>query len=226
MREDSNHMVGIAPADVPVLRSTPTMDPATAERRLRALALDWIRDRHGDDRDPSRDYFAWRDDVRITHTRFCNTAAWAAHGREDPIYLDAAFGALLYHEGRHAMTIGFAPSRYGILVAQVQLRQRRGNRFLYRLPMPHLDFALDLLQRAFLNDPLHLVTGASTTTAIRRACGKNSNKLAPDAAALVERFYDQPLCDYVRTGETVQCDSEDGRVFARLALSSRGRRAA
>jgi hypothetical protein len=161
-------------------------------------------------------------DVRITHTRFINTAAWAEHGRDNPIYLDASFGALLYYRGKHVMTIGFALSRHGILVAQVQLRQKRGNRFLYKLPMPYLDFALDLLQRAFPDDTLHLVTGTSTTAAIRAAYGKNADKLAPETAARIECFYDQPLRDYVRTKETrklIRCTSDDGRVFARLALA-------
>lgn len=157
--------------------------------------------------------------VRITHTRSINTAAWAAHGRDKPLYLDASFGVLLYYRGEHAMTIGFAPSEYGILVAQVQLREKRGNRFLYKLPMPYLDFALDLVQRAFPEETLHLVTGTSTTSAIRSAYGKDADKLAAETITRVERFYDQALSSYVRTGETVRCGSDDGRVFSRLSRS-------
>lgn len=158
-------------------------------------------------------------DVRITHTRSINTAAWAEHGRDNPIYLDASFGVLLYYRGKHVMTIGFALSKYGVLVAQVQLREKRGNRFLYKLPMPYLDFALDLLARAFPDDTLYLVTGKSTTAAIRAAYGKNADKLAVETAERVEHFYDQPLAAYARTGKTVRCGSDDGRVFARLERS-------
>jgi hypothetical protein len=153
--------------------------------------------------------------VRITHTRSINTAAWAADGRDNPIYLDASFGALVYYRGRHVMTIGFAPSEYGILVAQVQLREKRGNRFLYKLPVPYLDFALSVIQRAFPDDSLYLVRGSSTTAAIRAAYGKNGT-LAPDTALRIERFYDrEPLQGYVRTSEVVR-GSDDGRMFARL----------
>lgn len=155
-------------------------------------------------------------DVRITHTRYINTAAWAADGRDNPIYLDASFGALVYYRGKHVMTIGFALSEYGVLVAQVQLREKRGNRFLYKLPMPYLDFALALLQRAFPDDVLYLVTGSSTTAAIRAAYGKNADKLSAEISERVACFYDQPLRGYARTGETVCCSSDDGRVFARL----------
>jgi hypothetical protein len=154
--------------------------------------------------------------VRITHTRYINIAAWAAHGRDNPIYLDASFGALLHYRGEHVMTVGFALSVHGVLVAQVQLREKRGNRFLYKLPMPYLDFALDLLRRAFPDDDLYLVTGKSTTAAIRAAYGKHADRLSAETAGRVERFYDQPLADYTRTGAVVRCGSDDGRVFARL----------
>src|SRR4029077_16762645 len=155
--------------------------------------------------------------VRITHTRSINTAGWATDGRDNPIYLDASFGALVYYRGKHVMTIGFALSEYGILVAQVQLRQKRGNRFLYKLPTPYLDFALAMLQRAFPDDALYLVTGSSTTAAVRAAYGKHPSP-SPEVLDRVSRFYDQPLRDFARLGETVRCDSDDGRVFARLVL--------
>lgn len=155
-------------------------------------------------------------DVRITHTRGCNTAAWAVHGREDPIYLDASLGVLLYHRGEHVLTNGFAVSRHGVLVAQVQLRKKRGNRFLYKLPGAYLDVAIDLLQRAFPDERLHLVTGESARTAIQRAYGKDADCLLPETLERVQRFYEQPLATYERTGATVRCGSDDGRVFAEL----------
>ena len=155
-------------------------------------------------------------DIRLTYTRSINTAAWAEHGRENPIYLDASFGALLYYKGNHVMTIGFACSEYGILVAQVQLRQKRGNRFLYKLPEPYMDFALALVKRAFPDDDLYLVTGASTVKGIRAAYGKNSDKLAVVTEDRIEQFYNQPLREYDRTDKTVNCCSDDGRVFVQL----------
>lgn len=155
-------------------------------------------------------------EVRITHTRSINTAAWATHGRDTPIYLDASFGVLVYYRGRHVMTIGFAPSEYGILVAQVQLREKRGNRFLYKLPMSYLDFALAILQRAFPDDALYLVTGASTVAAIRAAYGTRGS-LAAEVVPRLTRFYDQPLRDYERRKKDKVRGSDDGRLFVALA---------
>jgi len=153
--------------------------------------------------------------VRIVHTRSINTAAWAAQGRDNPIYLDASFGMLVYYRGSHVMTIGFAPSESGILVAQVQLREKRGNRFLYKLPMGYLDFALAMLQRAFPDDVLYLVTGSSTAAAIRAAYGTKGN-LAVETAERLTRFYDQPLRDYRRRRQYVARGSDDGRLFVAL----------
>lgn len=154
-------------------------------------------------------------EVHLTHTRSINTAAWAAHGRDNPIYLDAPFGVLLYFQKKHVMTIGFALAAQGVLVAQVQLRQKRGNRFLYKLPKNYIEFGLDLVQRAFPEESLYLVTGASTSAAIRAAYCKEEGPSAETLARIV-RFYDQPLITYARTSETVCGSSDDGRRFVRL----------
>ena len=153
--------------------------------------------------------------VRIVHTRSINTAAWAAQGRDNPIYLDASFGMLVYYRGSHAMTIGFALAESGILVAQVQLREKRGNRFLYKLPMGYLDFALAMLQRAFPEDVLCLVTGSSTAAAIRAAYGTKGS-LAVETAERLTRFYDQSLRDYRRRRQDTARGSDDGRLFVAL----------
>lgn len=158
-------------------------------------------------------------DVRVTHTYSINTASYSVHERSrtpgTSLYIDASFGLLLYYKGKHVMTIGFAFSNRGVQIAQVQLREKHGNRFLYKLPMPYLDFAIDLVQRAFPGDDIWLVTGESTVGAIRRAYGKNGT--LPDlTAARIERFYDQGLRDYTRTDKTAW-GPDDRRVFRRLA---------
>lgn len=162
--------------------------------------------------------------IRLTHTRYINTAAWAAHGRDNPIYLDASFGVLLYYKSKHVMTIGFAFSVCGILVAQVQLREKHGNRFLYKIPTPYLDFALDLLQRAFPNDKLYLVTGTSTVAGIKAAYGKNADNLPLETRMRIKRFYDQELSCYTRTRETVLGCGDDKRMFVCLMNRSESKK--
>lgn len=154
-------------------------------------------------------------ETRLTWTRSINTAAWAEHGRENPVYIDASFGLLLHWRGQHVLTIGFAPARRGILIAQVQLRHQRGNRFLYSLPMHPLDLAIDILRRAYPNEDLWLVTGTSSTHAIRRAYGKDL-KLADDTAARIETLYGRELEGYVRIPGDEVVSHTCGRRFTRL----------
>lgn len=165
-------------------------------------------------------------DVRITHTHSINTASYSVHERSrtpgTSLYLDASFAILLYYKSKHVMTIGFAFSDRGISIAQVQLREKHGNRFLYKLPMPYLDFAIDLLQRAYPDDDLWLVTGASTVEAIRRAYGKEASKFAQATADRIQRFYDQTLRGYERT-RAEMWGPDDRRVFRRLARSGASR---
>lgn len=158
----------------------------------------------------------------ITHTRAFNTAAWSAHVNSyDPkvgIYLDGPFGALLYYKGAHVMTIGFSVSTFGIAIAQVQLRQKHGNRFLYKLGANYLDWALDFMARAFEGETLWIVDGASNVAAIRSAYGKCADKIDEEAMARVRRFYDQPLRDYVRVAhDGRRPGADDGRRFVKLA---------
>lgn len=156
-------------------------------------------------------------ELRLSWTRTINTAAWAEHLRDVcPLYLDASFGLLLCFQGKHVLTVGFAPCDYGIMVAQVQLREKKGNRFLYQLPGHYLDFTLGLLASAF-RDPLWLVTGASATEAIRRSYGAQASSMTPEDEARIIEFYDRPLAKFARTEEARRCE---GRTFVRLAPAS------
>lgn len=153
-------------------------------------------------------------ELRLSWTRTINTAAWAEHLRDvRPLYLDASFGLLLYCQGKHVLTVGFAPCDYGIMVAQIQLREKKGNRWLYQLPGHYQDFALGILASAF-HDPLWLVTGASATEAIRRSYGAQGSTMTPEDEARIVEFYDRPLANFTRTSETRRCE---GRGFVRLA---------
>lgn len=158
-------------------------------------------------------------DVRITHTRTVNQAAWA-HDLRD-LYLDASFGLLLYYKGEHVLTVGFAPMYRGILVAQVQLRQKKGNRFLYKLPGHYIDVALDILARAF-DGPMWLITGESAVSAIRKAYGNKPCTVGGEIAERIQSLYSRPLDAYDRLpGAT--CSYEDRtyvQIVRRVAKAS------
>lgn len=152
-------------------------------------------------------------EVRIAHTRSINQCAWAwADGLRD-LYLDASFGLLLYYKGEHVLTWGFVPSRYGILVAQAQLRQKKGNRFLFKLPKHYLDLGLEILARAFPREPIWLIKGASSVEATRKNYGKLPCGITEEGAERITALYDRPLEAFQRGTKTMR---QDGRTFVRL----------
>lgn len=137
-------------------------------------------------------------DVRIVHTRGSNTAAWSWQIRD--LYIDAPFGLVISYKGEHVLTVGFAFAADGILIAQVQLRKKKGNRFLYKLPKPYLDLAIDLIAAAYPDEPLWLIEGASAASAVKQSYPEDErDKITPEVEARIASFYNQPLREYVRT---------------------------
>jgi len=68
----------------------------------------------------------------------------------------------VYHGDEHVLTIGFsvAPNDR-FLVTQIQLAKPKGNRFLYKLPLPYVDYVLSRLTLAFARFEIFLVDGGS-----------------------------------------------------------------
>lgn len=94
------------------------------------------------------------------------------------------------------LTVGFAPARRGILVAQVQLRNKKGNRFLYKLDQHYLNLALDILARAFVGQDLWLIDGVSAVKAVKRSYGTSPCSMTADDEARIQALYDRPLAAY------------------------------
>lgn len=97
-------------------------------------------------------------EVRLDYTTGCNECGYSQHSRT---FLDGVFGFLVHYRGEHVMTLGFSVmAGHRLLVQQVQLKNRRGNRWLYKLPEKYLEHVLDRFQAAFPAHKLHLVDGA------------------------------------------------------------------
>lgn len=96
-------------------------------------------------------------ELRLDHTTSCNERGYSEHSRT---YLDGVFAYLIYYKGKHVMTLGFSfMSNRRLLVQQVQLKNRRGNRFLFKLPKNRIEFVLDRFKAAFPRHKIFLVDG-------------------------------------------------------------------
>jgi hypothetical protein len=151
-------------------------------------------------------------ELRLTHTSYFNTQGHAVSCSKH-LWLDAPFGALLYYKGSHVLTMSFGVGQGGVYLTQIQLRQKKGNRFLFSLGSHHLDFAVGLLSSAFGRTPLWLVTGSSAVEGVRKSYKVGACTMTDADALRIQSFYDHPLTGYNRTGKVVECQ---GRKYERI----------
>lgn len=97
-------------------------------------------------------------EVRLDFTTGHNERGYS---RESRTFLDGVFAFLVYYKGEHVMTLGFSvQTGMKLLVQQVQLKNRKGNRFLFKLPSNRLEFFLSRFALAFPNHTLCIADGA------------------------------------------------------------------
>lgn len=130
-------------------------------------------------------------------------------------------GALCYnivYKGEHVLTIGYSASRYGILMTQVQMAKKKGNRWLYKLPQHYFDYAIERMRANFSGHQLWLATGKSMVEHVRftyKNGGGPHGETSPNAEAMerVLNLYDRELAGFTRDDETIDYNR---RVFRRL----------
>jgi hypothetical protein len=96
-------------------------------------------------------------ELRLDFTTWFN---YRGYSRESRTFLDGVFGFLVYYKGEHVMTLGFSFARdRRLLVQQVQLTKRKGNRFLFKLPANRVEWILQRFGEAFPNHVLCIADG-------------------------------------------------------------------
>lgn len=96
-------------------------------------------------------------EVRLDHTTGYNECGYSKYSRT---FLDGVFAYLIHYKGQHVMTLGFSVLKdRTILIQQVQLKDRRGNRWLFKLPANYLEYVLDRFREAFPKHSLFLIDG-------------------------------------------------------------------
>jgi hypothetical protein len=95
--------------------------------------------------------------VRLDYTTGHNECGHSEYSRT---FLDGVFGFLIYYRGQHVMTLGFSiMGRRRLLVQQVQLKNRRGNRWLFKLPRNYMEYVLARFRESFPRHRLHVIDG-------------------------------------------------------------------
>jgi hypothetical protein len=124
-------------------------------------------------------------EVRLDFTTYHNERGYS---RESGVFLDGVFGFLVYYEGEHVMTLGFS-IMHGrrVLVQQVQLTRRKGNRFLFKLPSNRVEFFLQCFAAAFPRHTLCMADGGDvglvSLESYKRGLGHVLRRLSEESSA-------------------------------------------
>lgn len=83
-------------------------------------------------------------------------------GVESGVFLDGVFAFLVHWRGEHVMTIGFSiASGHRLLLQQVQMTKRTGNRWLFKFPGNRMELVVDRLKSAFPTHEILVVDGGA-----------------------------------------------------------------
>ncbi len=113
-------------------------------------------------------------DIRLDYTTGYNPYGHSEHTRT---FLDGTFAFLVYFRGKHVMTIGFSVMAGRVLLLQqVQLKEPRGNRFLYQFPTPYMQQVITCMKASFPRHKINLIDGNDLMNKTERDYTKSLNE--------------------------------------------------
>lgn len=130
-------------------------------------------------------------------------------------WLDGDIGLIISFQGEHVMTIGVSPSATGLLVNQIQLLKKQGNRWLYKLPKPYFEHMLERLSLACEAEgiDMYLVKGESLRDQIKALYEKLT--LDDQTGERIRRTYNQPLASLSRSRANTVINGHKYRKLSR-----------
>jgi hypothetical protein len=112
-------------------------------------------------------YFTFQEEdfsVTLDWARGYHALGWSESSH---VFLDGAFALLLHYKQEHVMTIGFSPiSGRRILIHQIQLVKKKGNRFLYTLEKPYMSWVLEKVRHGFPTMEVSLIGSESVVRSV------------------------------------------------------------
>ena len=150
-------------------------------------------------------------EVRLDYSTYYNPNGYSQYTRT---YIDGPLAYMIYHKGKHVLTIGFVPTTFGLLITQVQLAQAKGNRWLFKLPCHYLDFAIQQMAEVFHDTRVYLAEGNSMVEWVKSQYGKDLPKYEEniDSKRIIsfynmelERFKRYPSSHNVTGAKGIEC---------------------
>ena len=131
-------------------------------------------------------------------------------------WLDGTYGLIIVKDGKHVATVTVSPTQNGLLVHQAQCKEKKGNRWLFQLGCPILEWAMNRLRIVCepLGIPLYLIEGES---AVQQVAKSYRDKLPADWHELhserIRGLYNAPMAHFTRNDDYVR----KGLTFHRMA---------
>lgn len=169
--------------------------------------------------------FAEGFETRINFASWCNEYGWShfnhldENGNFDRCQTDGAFLYPIFYQNKHVLTIAVSPSRHGLLLNQVQLKHKKGNRWLFKFPNLLAHVVDKLASLCFLYKiPLLIVDGESKVTGVYKSYGKDyaPSEWSEETQTRIRNFYDQQIPGFIRTTSVEICPDNIRYKFHRL----------
>ena len=140
-------------------------------------------------------------EVRLDYSTYYNSHGFSKHTRT---YLDGPLSYIVYYKQKHVMTISFAPSSYGLLITQVQMKNKKGNRWLYKLPCDHVEYVVQCMAEAFNDTPIYFADGKTLADKVEAAYPKAEKHLfTKEKRNHIVNVYDREFEQFKRNGNQV-----------------------
>lgn len=151
-------------------------------------------------------------EVRLDYSTYYNPNGYSQYTRT---YIDGPLAYMIYHKGKHVLTIGFVPTTFGVVITQVQLKQPKGNRWLFQLPCHYLEFAIQQMAELFHDTRLYLAEGNSMLHWVKSQYGKdlpqyekhiNSERIVSFYNMELNRFSRYPESHNATLSKGIECN--------------------
>ena len=154
-----------------------------------------------------------------TRLDYCNWCSEKGHGLCTGQWMDSSFLFLISLEGEPVLKISFATTDIGCVVAQIQLVKKKGNRWLYKMKKPVVEYAMSRMAAAWDSQGLvvHMPTPEGAVKSIENSYLKADRyKFTDEMRAHVFKTYSAPFTSLVR-GKPVERYGRDWVPVTRLS---------
>lgn len=138
-----------------------------------------------------------------TSSSWCNEKGYSKYTRT---FLDAELAYIIRYKGKHVLTVSFNAILGGdktIQIRQIQCKNKKGNRWMYKLPKNYIEFIVDKFFEIFQGYDIYMIRAATAVNEISESYLKiverelhyfpKSENTSPESKQRAEKSLDEAL---------------------------------